>query len=141
MRPGVMLTFRRLRPGDDVPRQRQHVRTDSEVCIAGRPYVLSAPPKAGKGSTRVVSSPRKTEPRSRFSAEKRLFGEGGDAANTEPRKQARQAHAALDRRRRQAIGKAELRRPPFCVARRRPDARSVGNPKLLKYGRLHRWRR
>ena len=39
MRRDVMLAFRRLRPGDDVPRQRQHVRTDSEVCIAGRPYV------------------------------------------------------------------------------------------------------
>jgi len=39
MRPDVMLTFRRLRPGDDVPRQRQHVRTDSEMCVAGGSYV------------------------------------------------------------------------------------------------------
>jgi len=39
MRPDVMLTFRSLCPGDDVPRQRQYVRTNSEVCIAGRPYV------------------------------------------------------------------------------------------------------
>jgi hypothetical protein len=31
-------------------------------------------PEAGKGSTRVASSPRKTKPRTRFSVEKRLFG-------------------------------------------------------------------
>src|SRR5580704_13883613 len=35
---------------------------------------LSARPEGGKGSTRVVSSPRKTKPRIRLSVEKRLFG-------------------------------------------------------------------
>src|ERR1700722_555404 len=34
----------------------------------------SSPPEAGKGSTRVVSSAKKTKPRIRFSTEKRLFG-------------------------------------------------------------------
>src|SRR5580700_5720831 len=69
MRPDVMLAFRCLRPGDDVPRERQHARTGSEVCVAGRPMFTSncnlssairksiAPPLARKSGVSPTLAP------------------------------------------------------------------------------------